>query len=153
MGSKGLRTVQHPPQGHPGNLWLGGGWSGGRAASQGSPSHTTPQEERGAIARARPFLESHAPLAGDPHSSALISYALTLLRSPAAPMAQQKLCSLAITQGRCPCLPRRGHAEGLATAHPSKQHGNMCVELQGLLCSLPHLVCYSFVITSTSGFI
>lgn len=67
--------------------------------------HCTPQEERGAIAKARHFLESSAPLAMDPYSSALTAYALTLLRSPAAPAALRKLRSLAITQGRCPCLP------------------------------------------------
>ena len=65
----------------------------------------TPQEERGTIAKARHFLESGAPLAVDPYSSALTAYALTLLRSPAAPPALRKLRSLAITQGRCPCLP------------------------------------------------
>ncbi|XP_044109924.1 C3 and PZP-like alpha-2-macroglobulin domain-containing protein 8 isoform X6 [Neovison vison] len=56
------------------------------------------EEERSAIARARHFLESSAPLATDPYSSALTTYALTLLRSPAAPAALRKLRSLAITQ-------------------------------------------------------
>ncbi|XP_038284200.1 C3 and PZP-like alpha-2-macroglobulin domain-containing protein 8 isoform X4 [Canis lupus familiaris] len=56
------------------------------------------EEERSAIARARHFLESSAPLAVDPYSSALTTYALTLLRSPAAPAALRKLRSLAITQ-------------------------------------------------------
>nr|XP_025845485.1 C3 and PZP-like alpha-2-macroglobulin domain-containing protein 8 isoform X5 [Vulpes vulpes] len=56
------------------------------------------EEERSAIARARHFLESSAPLAADPYSSALTTYALTLLRSPAAPAALRKLRSLAITQ-------------------------------------------------------
>eukprot|EP00069_Balaena_mysticetus_P019920 bmy_02576T0 len=56
------------------------------------------EEERGAIAKARHFLESGAPLAVDPYSSALTAYALTLLRSPAAPAALRKLRSLAITQ-------------------------------------------------------
>ncbi|TKC50091.1 hypothetical protein EI555_001173, partial [Monodon monoceros] len=56
------------------------------------------EEERGAIAKARHFLESSAPLAMDPYSSALTAYALTLLRSPAAPAALRKLRSLAITQ-------------------------------------------------------
>ncbi|XP_073659112.1 C3 and PZP-like alpha-2-macroglobulin domain-containing protein 8 isoform X2 [Tursiops truncatus] len=56
------------------------------------------EEERGAIAKARHFLESSAPLATDPYSSALTAYALTLLRSPAAPAALRKLRSLAITQ-------------------------------------------------------
>ncbi|XP_007461165.1 PREDICTED: C3 and PZP-like alpha-2-macroglobulin domain-containing protein 8 [Lipotes vexillifer] len=56
------------------------------------------EEERGAIAKARHFLESSAPLAMDPYSSALTAYALTLLRSPAAPAALRKLHSLAITQ-------------------------------------------------------
>ena len=40
------------------------------------------------------------PLAADPYSSALTTYALTLLRSPAAPAALRKLRSLAITQSR-----------------------------------------------------
>ncbi|XP_032170736.1 C3 and PZP-like alpha-2-macroglobulin domain-containing protein 8 isoform X4 [Mustela erminea] len=56
------------------------------------------EEERSAIARARHFLESSAPLATDPYSSALTTYALTLLRSPAAPAALRKLRSLAIMQ-------------------------------------------------------
>ncbi|XP_049564221.1 C3 and PZP-like alpha-2-macroglobulin domain-containing protein 8 [Orcinus orca] len=56
------------------------------------------EEERGAIAKARHFLESSAPLATDPYSSALTAYTLTLLRSPAAPAALRKLRSLAITQ-------------------------------------------------------
>uniref|UniRef100_A0A480DIY3 C3 and PZP-like alpha-2-macroglobulin domain-containing protein 8 n=2 Tax=Sus scrofa TaxID=9823 RepID=A0A480DIY3_PIG len=56
------------------------------------------EEERGAIAKARHFLESSAPLAVDPYSSALTAYTLTLLRSPAAPAALRKLRSLAITQ-------------------------------------------------------
>ncbi|KAF3829306.1 hypothetical protein GH733_003570 [Mirounga leonina] len=56
------------------------------------------EEERSAIARARHFLESSAPLAVDPYSSALTTYALTLLRSLAAPAALRKLRSLAITQ-------------------------------------------------------
>ncbi|XP_060000646.1 C3 and PZP-like alpha-2-macroglobulin domain-containing protein 8 isoform X3 [Lagenorhynchus albirostris] len=56
------------------------------------------EEERGAIAKARHFLESSAPLATDPYSGALTAYALTLLRSPAAPAALRKLRSLAITQ-------------------------------------------------------
>ncbi|VFV36960.1 c3 and pzp-alpha-2-macroglobulin [Lynx pardinus] len=59
---------------------------------------TASEEERGAIARARHFLESSVPLAADPYSSALTTYALTLLRSPAAPAALRKLRSLAITQ-------------------------------------------------------
>ncbi|XP_025771639.1 C3 and PZP-like alpha-2-macroglobulin domain-containing protein 8 [Puma concolor] len=61
---------------------------------------TASEEERGAIARARHFLESSVPLAADPYSSALTTYALTLLRSPAAPAALRKLRSLAITQSR-----------------------------------------------------
>ncbi|XP_006147251.1 C3 and PZP-like alpha-2-macroglobulin domain-containing protein 8 [Tupaia chinensis] len=56
------------------------------------------EEERSAIARARRFLESGAPLAVDPYSCALTAYALTLLRSPAAPAALRKLRSLAIAQ-------------------------------------------------------
>lgn len=70
-----------------------------------SPCHPTLQEERAAIAKARRFLESRGPLATDPYSHALTTYALTLLRSPAAPEALRKLRSLAITQGRCPCPP------------------------------------------------
>ncbi|XP_059552320.1 C3 and PZP-like alpha-2-macroglobulin domain-containing protein 8 [Myotis daubentonii] len=56
------------------------------------------EEERGAIARARRFLESSVALASDPYTSALTAYALTLLRSPAAAVALRKLRSLAITQ-------------------------------------------------------
>lgn len=85
-----------------GNLWVGGGWAGGRAASQGSTSQPTPQEERGAIARAQHFLESAVALALDPYISALIAYTLTLLRSPASPVALRTLRSLAIMQGRYP---------------------------------------------------
>ncbi|XP_027442385.2 C3 and PZP-like alpha-2-macroglobulin domain-containing protein 8 isoform X3 [Zalophus californianus] len=59
---------------------------------------TASEEERSAIARAQHFLESSAPLAADPYSSALTTYALTLLRSLAAPAALRKLRSLAITQ-------------------------------------------------------
>lgn len=79
-----------------------GRWGEDRTASQGSTPHPILQEERSAIARARHFLESSAPLAADPYSSALTTYALTLLRSPAAPAALRKLRSLAITQGRGP---------------------------------------------------
>ncbi|KAM7142499.1 C3 and PZP-like alpha-2-macroglobulin domain-containing protein 8 isoform 2-T2 [Molossus nigricans] len=56
------------------------------------------EEERAAIARAQHFLESSVALASDPYISALTAYALTLLRSPAAPMALRKLRNLAITQ-------------------------------------------------------
>ncbi|OWK11628.1 hypothetical protein Celaphus_00003015, partial [Cervus elaphus hippelaphus] len=62
------------------------------------------EEERGAIAKARHFLESSASLVTDPYSSALTAYALTLLRSPAAPAALRKLRSLAITQAPRPLL-------------------------------------------------
>ncbi|XP_011781286.1 PREDICTED: LOW QUALITY PROTEIN: C3 and PZP-like alpha-2-macroglobulin domain-containing protein 8 [Colobus angolensis palliatus] len=57
---------------------------------------TASEEERGCIDKARHFLESAAPLAMDPYSCALTAYALTLLRSPAAPEALRKLRSLAI---------------------------------------------------------
>ncbi|XP_035141992.3 C3 and PZP-like alpha-2-macroglobulin domain-containing protein 8 isoform X1 [Callithrix jacchus] len=57
---------------------------------------TASEEERGSIDKARHFLESAAPLATDPYSCALTTYALTLLRSPAAPEALRKLRSLAI---------------------------------------------------------
>ncbi|XP_036271779.1 C3 and PZP-like alpha-2-macroglobulin domain-containing protein 8 [Pipistrellus kuhlii] len=56
------------------------------------------EEERGAIARAQRFLESSVALASDPYTSALTAYALTLLRSPAAPGALRRLRSLAVTQ-------------------------------------------------------
>lgn len=56
------------------------------------------EEERGAIARAQHFLESNVALALDPYISALIAYTLTLLRSPASPVALRKLRSLAIMQ-------------------------------------------------------
>ncbi|XP_048651313.1 C3 and PZP-like alpha-2-macroglobulin domain-containing protein 8, partial [Marmota marmota marmota] len=59
---------------------------------------TVSEEERAAVAKARRFLESRGPLATDPYSHALTAYALTLLRSPAAPEALRKLRSLAITQ-------------------------------------------------------
>nr|XP_026245668.1 C3 and PZP-like alpha-2-macroglobulin domain-containing protein 8 [Urocitellus parryii] len=59
---------------------------------------TVSEEERAAIAKARRFLESRGPLATDPYSHALTAYALTLLRSPAAPEALRRLRSLAITQ-------------------------------------------------------
>lgn len=86
-----------------------GRWVGEQSSLPGlhSPPNPTLQEERSAIARARHFLESSAPLAADPYSSALTTYALTLLRSLAAPAALRKLRSLAITQGRGPpqCTP------------------------------------------------
>lgn len=69
-----------------------------------------PQEERGAVARARRFLESSVALASDPYTSALTAYALTLLRSPAAAVALRKLRSLAITQGRCPAPATPGNS-------------------------------------------
>ncbi|KAG3279981.1 C3 and PZP like, alpha-2-macroglobulin domain containing 8, partial [Ictidomys tridecemlineatus] len=59
---------------------------------------TVSEEERAAVAKARRFLESRGPLATDPYSHALTAYALTLLRSPAAPEALRRLRSLAITQ-------------------------------------------------------
>uniref|UniRef100_A0A2I3G1S6 C3 and PZP like alpha-2-macroglobulin domain containing 8 n=1 Tax=Nomascus leucogenys TaxID=61853 RepID=A0A2I3G1S6_NOMLE len=60
---------------------------------------TASEEERGSIDKARHFLESATPLATDPYSCALTTYALTLLRSPAAPEALRKLRSLAIMRG------------------------------------------------------
>ncbi|XP_062966135.1 LOW QUALITY PROTEIN: C3 and PZP-like alpha-2-macroglobulin domain-containing protein 8 [Cynocephalus volans] len=60
-------------------------------------SGTASEEERGAIVKARHFLESSTPLAVDPYSCALTAYALTLLRSPGAPAVLRKLRSLAIT--------------------------------------------------------
>ncbi|XP_008051737.1 C3 and PZP-like alpha-2-macroglobulin domain-containing protein 8, partial [Carlito syrichta] len=54
------------------------------------------EEERGAIDKARRFLESGMALASDPYSCALTAYVLTLLHSPAAPEARRKLRSLAI---------------------------------------------------------
>lgn len=98
-------------------------------ASQGSTSHPTPQEERGAIARAQHFLESNVALASDPYISALTAYTLTLLRSPAAPAALRKLHSLAIMQGRCP-LPATPAATvwDPSTWSPRKQFMNTCME-------------------------
>ena len=89
-----------------------GGWDGSRAASQVSPSHPTLQEERGSTDKARHFLESAAPLAMDPYSCALTTYALTLLRSPVAPEALRKLRSLAIMRGRCPWPSPEATASG-----------------------------------------
>ncbi|PNI50716.1 CPAMD8 isoform 3 [Pan troglodytes] len=63
---------------------------------------TASEEERGSTDKARHFLESAAPLAMDPYSCALTTYALTLLRSPVAPEALRKLRSLAIMRGRPP---------------------------------------------------
>ncbi|KAF5913730.1 hypothetical protein HPG69_017506 [Diceros bicornis minor] len=74
--------------------------SGSMYAWELSPCSPAPweQEERGAIARARHFLESGAALVVDPYSSALTAYVLTLLHSPTAPAALRRLRSLAITR-------------------------------------------------------
>lgn len=103
-----------------------GGWVGEQSSLPGL--HYPPlilQEERSAIARARHFLESSAPLATDPYSSALTTYALTLLRSPAAPAALRKLRSLAITQGRAPHRHPGGHCGAGPRRTQEAAHGHM----------------------------
>ena len=89
---------------------------------------------RSAITKARHFLESSASLVTDPYSSALTAYALTLLRSPAAPAALRKLRSLAITQGRCPCPPAQqtqeaAHGHVLETKEVSLAHSVLFTHL------------------------
>lgn len=103
------------------------GW--GQSGLPGLHFSPIPQEERGAIARAQHFLESSVALASDPYISALTAYALTLLRSPAAPVALRKLRSLAITQGRCP-PPATPVATvwGPLTMGPKKEFMNTCME-------------------------
>lgn len=104
-----------------------------------------PQEERDAIARAQRFLESSVALASDPYTSALTAYALTLLRSPAAPVALRRLRSLAITQGRCPhaCHPG-GHHVGPPTMS-RKQFMNACDGSKE--ASLAHFVLFVGLLT------
>lgn len=57
------------------------------------------QEEKVAVAKAKVFLESNTYSADDPYTTALSAYALTLLRSPYAPLALRRLNHMAITQG------------------------------------------------------
>lgn len=58
-----------------------------------------PQEERVAVSKAKEYLESHLYSADDPYTTALTTYALTLLRSTYASAALRRLNSMAITQG------------------------------------------------------
>lgn len=61
-----------------------------------------------AVARAKAFLESNTYSADDPYTTALLAYALALLRSPYAPLALRRLNHMAITQGNmlpaCMCI-------------------------------------------------
>lgn len=57
------------------------------------------QEEKVAVAKAKDFLESNTYSADDPYTTALSAYALSLLRSPYAPLALRRLNHMAITQG------------------------------------------------------
>ncbi|KAM4608160.1 C3 and PZP-like alpha-2-macroglobulin domain-containing protein 8 [Discoglossus pictus] len=58
----------------------------------------TSEEERVAVSKAKLYLESHLFSADDPYTTALTSYALTLLHSTYAPVALKKLNGMAITQ-------------------------------------------------------
>nr|XP_003201105.2 C3 and PZP-like alpha-2-macroglobulin domain-containing protein 8 [Danio rerio] len=58
----------------------------------------TTEEENVAVAKAKAFLESNTYSADDPYTTALSAYALTLLRSPYAPLALRRLNHMAITQ-------------------------------------------------------
>ncbi|XP_052446900.1 C3 and PZP-like alpha-2-macroglobulin domain-containing protein 8 isoform X1 [Carassius gibelio] len=58
----------------------------------------TTEEEKVAVAKAKAFLESNTYSADDPYTTALSAYALTLLRSPYAPLALRRLNHMAITQ-------------------------------------------------------
>ncbi|XP_051549354.1 C3 and PZP-like alpha-2-macroglobulin domain-containing protein 8 isoform X2 [Myxocyprinus asiaticus] len=58
----------------------------------------TAEEEKVAVAKAKAFLESNTYSADDPYTTALSAYALTLLRSPYAPLALRRLNHMAITQ-------------------------------------------------------
>ncbi|XP_072260761.1 C3 and PZP-like alpha-2-macroglobulin domain-containing protein 8 isoform X3 [Pyxicephalus adspersus] len=56
------------------------------------------EEERVAVSKAKEYLESHMYSADDPYTTALTTYALTLLRSTYASAALRRLNSMAITQ-------------------------------------------------------
>uniref|UniRef100_A0A3P9P539 C3 and PZP like alpha-2-macroglobulin domain containing 8 n=2 Tax=Poecilia reticulata TaxID=8081 RepID=A0A3P9P539_POERE len=56
------------------------------------------EEEKVAVAKAKDFLESNTYSADDPYTTALSAYALSLLRSPYAPLALRRLNHMAITQ-------------------------------------------------------
>ncbi|XP_063770568.1 C3 and PZP-like alpha-2-macroglobulin domain-containing protein 8 isoform X2 [Pseudophryne corroboree] len=58
----------------------------------------TSEEERVAVSNAKVYLESHLYSADDPYTTALTTYALTLLRSTYAPVGLRRLNSMAITQ-------------------------------------------------------
>ncbi|KAM5193804.1 C3 and PZP-like alpha-2-macroglobulin domain-containing protein 8 [Mantella aurantiaca] len=58
----------------------------------------TSEEERVAVSKAKEYLESHLYSADDPYTTALTTYALTLLRSTYASAALRRLNSMAITQ-------------------------------------------------------
>ncbi|XP_018112272.1 C3 and PZP-like alpha-2-macroglobulin domain-containing protein 8 [Xenopus laevis] len=58
----------------------------------------TSEDEKIAVSKAKLFLESHMFTVDDPYTTALTSYALTLLRSTYAPVALRKLNAMAITQ-------------------------------------------------------
>ncbi|XP_015826901.3 C3 and PZP-like alpha-2-macroglobulin domain-containing protein 8 isoform X1 [Nothobranchius furzeri] len=58
----------------------------------------TTEEEKVAVAKAKGFLESNTYSADDPYTTALSAYALSLLRSPYAPLALRRLNHLAITK-------------------------------------------------------
>uniref|UniRef100_W5MEU5 C3 and PZP like alpha-2-macroglobulin domain containing 8 n=1 Tax=Lepisosteus oculatus TaxID=7918 RepID=W5MEU5_LEPOC len=56
------------------------------------------EEEKGAVSKAKHFLETNTYSAEDPYTTALSAYALTLLRSSYAPLALRRLNHMAITQ-------------------------------------------------------
>ncbi|KAG9486397.1 hypothetical protein GDO78_006660 [Eleutherodactylus coqui] len=58
----------------------------------------TSEEEKLAVSKAKVYLESHLYSANDPYTTALTTYALTLLRSTSAPVALRRLNSMAITK-------------------------------------------------------
>ncbi|XP_069818383.1 C3 and PZP-like alpha-2-macroglobulin domain-containing protein 8 isoform X2 [Dendropsophus ebraccatus] len=58
----------------------------------------TSEEERVAVSKAKVYLETHLYSANDPYTTALTTYALTLLRSTYASVALRRLNSMAITK-------------------------------------------------------
>ncbi|MFT7798785.1 C3 and PZP-like alpha-2-macroglobulin domain-containing protein 8 [Arapaima gigas] len=58
----------------------------------------TTEEEKVAVAKAQSFLESNTYAADDPYTTALLAYALALLRSTYAPLALRRLNNMAIMQ-------------------------------------------------------
>uniref|UniRef100_A0ACB8F2G9 C3 and PZP-like alpha-2-macroglobulin domain-containing protein 8 n=1 Tax=Sphaerodactylus townsendi TaxID=933632 RepID=A0ACB8F2G9_9SAUR len=82
-----------------GNKWRSPEGANGRRHRRSlSCAELHKEEDEMSVAKAKLFLESNVYSVGDPYTTVLMAYALTLLRSPLAPAALHKMNSQAITQ-------------------------------------------------------